>query len=185
MKKILIIPGLLIMLTISGCFKDETPDPTPPIDPSIAAGINFSLFLKSNHSLWTVGYNGFGQLGTGNTNPVQEPTNITNDCIAIATGNRHSLFITNDNRLMAMGNNTYGQLGDGSSENRPAALFIDNNVVAISAGGFSSFYIKNDNSLWAIGRRNQPNKNRSRKSRRECEGRSNKRKPYAHREARQ
>ncbi len=35
---------------------------------AIAAGDDHSLFLKSDGSLWAMGYNDFGELGDGTTN---------------------------------------------------------------------------------------------------------------------
>jgi alpha-tubulin suppressor-like RCC1 family protein len=43
---------------------------------AIAAGNQHSLFLKSDGSLWGVGFNRFGQLGDGTTNDVSRPEQI-------------------------------------------------------------------------------------------------------------
>jgi len=124
-----------------------------------------SLFLKSDGSLWAMGYNGFGQLGDGTkspnapnsgTNRPEEivPSNVT----AIAAGSYHSLFLKSDGSLWAMGNNTYGQLGDGTyGPNKgfsgivtPEEI-VPSNVTAIAAGGDRSLFLKSDGSLWAMG----------------------------------
>jgi alpha-tubulin suppressor-like RCC1 family protein len=47
---------------------------------AIAARAYFSLFLKSDSSLWAMGYNGYGQLGDGTLNETNRPERI------VATG---------------------------------------------------------------------------------------------------
>ena len=74
---------------------------------AIAAGDLHSLFLKSDGSLWAMGYNGFGQLGDGNVNDNTE-TNLPEQIVAsnvtaIAAGDVHSLFLKSDGSLWAMG----------------------------------------------------------------------------------
>ena len=120
-----------------------------------------SLFLKSDGSLWAMGYNNFGQLGDGTLNKTNRPEQImSNGVIAIAAGGNHSLFLKSDGSLWAMGQNNFGQLGDGTLNrtNRPEQ--ITNGVMAIAAGGNSgvaesgggqSLFIKSDGSLWAMG----------------------------------
>ncbi len=43
---------------------------------AIAAGDYHSLFLKSDGSLWAMGYNGDGELGDGTTNDINYPEPI-------------------------------------------------------------------------------------------------------------
>ena len=120
-----------------------------------------SLFLKSDGSLWVMGYNNSGQLGDGTLNKTNRPEQIMPGGVtAIAAGGYHSLFIKSDGSLWAMGQNNFGQLGDGTLNrtNRPEQ--ITNGVIAIAAGGNSgvaesgggqSLFLKSDGSLWAMG----------------------------------
>ena len=124
-----------------------------------------SLFLKSDGSLWGMGYNGCGQLGDGTKSPnapnsgTNRPEEIvTSNVTAVAAGSNHSLFLKSDGSLWAMGNNTYGQLGDGTySPNKPfpgivtPEEIVASNVTAIAAGGNHSLFLKSDGSLWAMG----------------------------------
>jgi hypothetical protein len=81
---------------------------------AIAAGQYHNLFLKSDSSLWTVGWNIAGQLGDGTVNGTNFLEQIvSSNVVAIAGGGEHSLFAKSDGSLWAMGWNNYGQLGDG------------------------------------------------------------------------
>jgi alpha-tubulin suppressor-like RCC1 family protein len=124
----------------------------------VAAGYEFSLFLKSDGSLWAMGSNLYGQLGDGaifgnpdvNTNSPEQI--VASNVTAIATGEFHSLFLKSDGSLWAMGNNEQGQLGKGFSYfNSIPEQIVASNVTAIATGEFHSLFLKSDGSLWAMG----------------------------------
>src|SRR5438477_5902034 len=87
---------------------------------SIAAGEDHSLFIKSDGSLWAMGYSQFGQLGDGALNfSTNRPEQIVSgNVVAAAAGVFHSRFRKSDGSLWAMGGNAYGQLGDGTVSQR-------------------------------------------------------------------
>jgi alpha-tubulin suppressor-like RCC1 family protein len=59
-----------------------------------------SLFLKSDGSLWVMGYNDFGQLGDGTLNKTNRPEQIMPSGVtAIAAGAGHTLFLKSDGSL--------------------------------------------------------------------------------------
>jgi alpha-tubulin suppressor-like RCC1 family protein len=137
----------------------------------IAAGGGHSLFLKSDGSLWVMGFNKCGQLGDGTTNNISSPKQIVpTGVVAIAAGSRHSLFLKSDGSLWAMGNDEYDQLGDDAptytkvefdkfghgtyvyfpATNRPE-MIVKTDVTAIAAGSFHSLFIKKGGSLWVMG----------------------------------
>jgi alpha-tubulin suppressor-like RCC1 family protein len=125
----------------------------------IAAGSDFSLFLKSDGSLWGMGDNSWGQLGDGNLNPFDEfaYTNLPEEIVAsnvtaIAAGGAHSIFLKSDGSLWAMGMNFFGQLGDGGNGAVVwPEMIVSSNVTAIAAGAGFSLFLKSDGSLWAMG----------------------------------
>jgi alpha-tubulin suppressor-like RCC1 family protein len=112
---------------------------------AIAAGQFHSLFLKSDGSLWGMGRNDGGQLGTG-VYTSRSPFGIasqyeimTNGVTAIAAGYGDSLFVKSDGSLWGTGNNY---------TNRPTEI-MDSNVMAVAAGGFDLFLEKNS-TLWSM-----------------------------------
>lgn len=121
---------------------------------AIAAGAYHSLFLKSDGSLWAMGYNAYGQLGDGTLNVhTNQPKEIlASNVVAVAAGAQHSLFLKNDGSLWATGDNVYGELGDGTfpGTNQPQEIVAEN-VIAIAAGDYHSLFLKSDGSLWAVG----------------------------------
>ena len=128
---------------------------------AIAAGGAHTLFLKSNGSLWAMGYNIFGQLGDGTYFSTNRPKRIVaSNVVAIAAGAFHSLFLKSDGSLWAMGHNGNGQLGVGTYTpgppfghygiSRPRQI-VGSNVTAIAAGWYHSLFIKSDGSLWVTG----------------------------------
>jgi len=107
---------------------------------AVDAGESYSLFLKTDGSLWGMGRNDVGQLGDGTTNSIHMPEQIVSSgVIAIAAGRNHSLFLKSDHSLWGMGYNYDGELGDGAGSisgsytNRPEQI-VSSDVVAIAAG---------------------------------------------------
>jgi alpha-tubulin suppressor-like RCC1 family protein len=135
----------------------QTPDAVPSgaeTVAKIAAGGSHSLFLKSDGSLWGMGYNGFGQLGDGTPTDVHLPKPVVfGNNTTIAGGGFHSLFLKSGGSLWAMGRNVEGQLGDGTSNpsNNIPEQIVAGGVTAISAGTRHSLFLKSDGSLWAMG----------------------------------
>ena len=128
---------------------------------AIAAGGYHSLFLKSDGSLWGMGWNWEGQLGTGNFTSTNVPVLVmASNVVAIAAGGVHSLFLMSDGSMWGMGSDGQGQLG--TWPNIPLAPGINvpemiepSNVVAIAAGQYHSLFLKSDGSLWAMGQNDQ------------------------------
>src|SRR5262249_35898403 len=122
---------------------------------AVAAGTLFSLFLKSDGSLWGMGADGYGGLGGGCFGIPNSGINVPEQVVAsnvttIAAGYFHSLFLKNDGSLWAMGYNAYGQLGDGTYNNTDLPeQIVASNVTAIVAGYGHSLFLKSDGSLWA------------------------------------
>jgi alpha-tubulin suppressor-like RCC1 family protein len=125
---------------------------------SISAGDSHTVALKLDNTLWTWGYNAYGQLGDGTTLgksiPAQESTG-GNNWSAISTGTNHTVALKSDGTLWAWGSNYHGQVGDGTNVDnkiRPTQeASAVSNWSAISAGTNHTVALKSDGTLWAWG----------------------------------
>lgn len=133
----------------------------------IQSGELHHVALLNDGTLLTWGYNGFGQLGSGNTTQSSLPqpvliddvtplTNITN----IATGKMAHFNLAQDRwgRVWSWGRNNQGQLGNGTTQNsRYAQLVMDSSgypvtdVVALAAGIDFSMALRRDGSVLSWG----------------------------------
>ncbi len=119
----------------------------------IAAGNHHSLFVKNDGSLWTMGWNNYGQLGNGTTNSISRPMQIVAGGVtAISAGARHSLFLKSDGSLWGMGEDWPGYLVDGTYQysSRPQ-MIVASDVTAITGGWGHNLLLKSDGSLWGMG----------------------------------
>ena len=98
---------------------DKSASPTNSFT-AVAAGSAHSLALKNDGTVWSWGYNKFGQLGNNSTLdslvPVQATTVAANGTIIkIAAGGQHNMALDSSGRLWIWGFNGFGQLGDGTT----------------------------------------------------------------------
>lgn len=113
------------------------------------------IFNTSDGRLWGVGYNGYGQLGTGNYWGGYITTIITEDIEweTVSCGYMHTLAKKSDGTIWGWGMNSVGQVGvmAGDDVLLPVQIGNDNDWKIIAAGIYSGFAIKNDGSLWSWG----------------------------------
>ncbi|MBF0450216.1 MAG: hypothetical protein HQK75_05900, partial [Candidatus Magnetomorum sp.] len=123
---------------------------------------NHSLAVKSDGTVWTWGYNLYGQLGNNacctseanSVTPVQV-LNITG-VTHVAGGANHSLALKSEGTVWAWGYNDNGQMGNGTSGAgtacySPVQVSGLNTIKAIAAGGHHSLALKQDGTVWAWG----------------------------------
>jgi len=126
----------------------------------VSARYNHTAAVKSNGTLWSWGYNSYGQLGDSTTinrsSPVQEATHAA-DWIQVSAGYFHTAAIKSGGTLWSWGDNGFGQLGDGTnaSSYKPIPVNDDSNWQQISAGYYHTTAIKSDGTLWSWGRNSE------------------------------
>jgi alpha-tubulin suppressor-like RCC1 family protein len=124
---------------------------------SISTGAQTASYaIKTDGTLWTWGYNQFGQLSTFDTisrsTPVQEFSSSTN-WKQVSGGFGHWMAIKNDGTLWGAGNGSFGVLATnlGISFSSPIQEFTSRtNWKKISCGDFSSA-IQTNGTLWGWG----------------------------------
>jgi len=122
---------------------------------AISTGLNYTLALKSDGTVWAWGFNNQGRLGDGTTVERITPVQVSNlsNITAISAGNIHAAALKSDGTVWAWGNNNNGQLGDGTKAERtsPVQVTTLSSVTAISAGSAHTLAMKNNGTVWAWG----------------------------------
>ncbi|MGD0998413.1 MAG: chromosome condensation regulator RCC1, partial [Thermoleophilia bacterium] len=87
---------------------------------AVSCGDDYTTALRTDGSLWVWGYNGFGQLGLGDTKDMHAPAEVgrQGDWAAVSCGTSHTVALKIDGSLWAWGYNGFGQLGLGDTDNR-------------------------------------------------------------------
>ena len=98
--------------------------------------------LRNDGTVWCWGYNGFGQLGTGDTTDRSAPTQVagitTATDITTGGGRRASMYaVLADDTVRSWGTNEDGQLGNGNTTNQSSPVSVLNltNVSKMIIGG--------------------------------------------------
>ena len=126
---------------------------------SVTAGIQYTIAVKVDGSLWAWGQNSVGQLGLGDTDNRNSPEQVGTatgwkSSVAATWINNHTIAIKTDGSLWAWGQNNFGQLGldDTTSRNEPTQIgtATDWESMATNDSGHT-LAIKADGSLWAWG----------------------------------
>ncbi len=165
-------------------YSTSKPTPTLARDPNgssqglhaaqVSVNWGFIMALGTDGSVYTWGYNNYGQLGNGqstgdgSTTYAADPARVpdpkdaskTFKAAQISAGGFHALAISQDGTAWAWGYNDYGQLGDGTEISRPTPTQVGNptnssqpfQVAQISAGVIHSLAIDKSGAAWAWGR---------------------------------
>ncbi len=128
----------------------------------------FSLAVGSDGNAYAWGYNTYGQLGDGTTNPRSAPVKVGKPAgapadftyLQVSAGYWHSLAVGSDGNAYAWGFNTYGQLGEGTNSSyrntpvkvgKPAGAPADFTYLQVSAGWQHSLALGSDGNAYAWG----------------------------------
>ena len=123
----------------------------------IYCGGDYTFILENNGTLWSCGYNSYGQLGLGDTtdrNTFTQVTTNTDNIKSIYCGGCHTLILKNNGTLWSCGYNKYGQLGLEDTTNRNTFTQVTtnaDNIKEIYCGGDYTFILENNGTLWGCG----------------------------------
>jgi len=111
--------------------------------------------VQSNGTLWSWGYNAYGQLGVGDTTQRTGPVQVgsATTWTAVACGAYHSAALQSNGYLYDWGYNTNYQLGDGTTSTYLSPRMVDaaTNWTAVSCGWYDTMAQKANGSLWGWG----------------------------------
>ena len=123
----------------------------------VSCGNNHAVAIKTDGTLWTWGYNFYGNLGdntaTSKSSPVQTIAFGTN-WKQISCGSEYNAAIKTDGTLWVWGYNLSGQLGDNTATNKSSPIQTitgGTNWKQAACGLNHTASIKTDGTLWLWG----------------------------------
>ncbi|UVI32926.1 RCC1 domain-containing protein [Paenibacillus spongiae] len=130
---------------------------------SVSLGLNFSVALLQDGTVWAWGYNGLGQLGNGTRTTANSPEQVLaaanprtelNNVVSIKAGTEHTIALLSDGTLQAWGSNAVRQIGDGTTAGWrlvAAKVNLSGAAVSMAAGRGHSMAVQNDGTVWTWG----------------------------------
>ena len=136
---------------------------TVPVIPSVQANFQsqgilafdaggwHTMIVRADGTVWGVGNNERGQLGTPDTTNQAKPITMFGHTRSLALGQSFSLVLRQDGTVWATGNNHAGVLGDGTNDDASSFHLVAEDTESIAAGYIHSILVKQDGSLWTAG----------------------------------
>lgn len=106
---------------------------------AISAGSRHVLALREDGTVWSWGWNTYGQVGDGTNELRTTAVQVQGleDVVAVSTGGDYSLALKSDGTFWAWGNNAHGSLGNGTGQNFNTSVQIPS-LADITPGSLSS-----------------------------------------------
>ncbi len=133
----------------------------------IYAGGYHNVAVKRDATLWTWGYNTYGQLCDNTTTTKKTPIQVLgplgvgllDNVVSIYLGRYHSLFVKTDGTVWAAGGGAYGQLGITTVVNKKVLTQVLGvggvgtlaNIESVGGGQYFSFAVDADDNIYAWG----------------------------------
>jgi alpha-tubulin suppressor-like RCC1 family protein len=126
------------------------------LQPQVSSGGLHTLILKNDGTVWSWGYNLYGELGDGSKTNSTSPVQITalSGFLQVSAGNTHSMGLKSNGTVWTWGDNSLGQLGNstsGTATQSPSRITGLTGLTAVSAGSNHSVALRNDGTVWAWG----------------------------------
>ncbi|OIP63676.1 MAG: hypothetical protein AUK34_01090 [Ignavibacteria bacterium CG2_30_36_16] len=131
----------------------------------VAAVGNHSIALASDGTVYTWGYNLYGQLGNGNNTNSNEPVAVVTSGVLsgktitqVAGGEYHSIALASDGTVYTWGNNLDGQLGNGNNTDSNVPVAVNTSgvlngktITQVAAGNIHSIALASDGTVYTWG----------------------------------
>jgi alpha-tubulin suppressor-like RCC1 family protein len=120
---------------------------------AVSAGASHSVFLMNDGSLWTTGFNTYGQLGDTSNSSKSTPVMVVSGNVdKIYAGYQTTMFVKNDGSLWAMGQGVNGEFGNGNStdSNVPVEI-LNSGVYQVDTNYQHSLFLMGDGVVKASG----------------------------------
>ena len=131
---------------------------------NISCGGFHTLILTDSNSVYVMGKEDFGLLGTGNSVEnsmsigAESPTLVQalkeEKIIGFSSGGWHSCFLTENGQLYVCGKGEYGRLGVGDEKSKtlPTPIGHNHSIVNVSAGGSHTIFTNTIGEIYTVGR---------------------------------
>jgi len=121
----------------------------------ISCGEDHTALLLNDGTVWTWGWNCYGELGLGDTKQRNIPMEIPDlkNIIDISCGNYHTCAVNRYGIVYSFGNNQYGQLGLGDTKHRsiPTIIPTIRNINSVSGGFLHTAVIDINGDVYTFG----------------------------------
>lgn len=124
---------------------------------SISKGQLWAASVKTDGTLWTWGYNAYGNLGISNTIDYSSPVQVgalTNWSKIEVGALRTPIALKTDGTIWTWGDNTQGQMGVNNitGASSPVQVGALSTWMDVSGGGYNQMATKTDGTLWTWGK---------------------------------
>jgi len=133
----------------------------------VSVGQQHTIGLKPDGTVWTWGYNSFGQLGQNTYDhspvPVQvksaDGNGFLTDVVSVVAGDNNSGAVKSDGTVWTWGYGSYGQIGNAAASTRllPTQVLKESdvtpltNIKQLAIGTYAMMALDNDGDVWSWG----------------------------------